>query len=295
MNHTQLFHDRVEGDRAVIESAMKLHRLSDGTVIRMAKFGQGPLVVCPPIIAELNFVYLPQIRHLQHRFTFVIYEPRVSVDERVSVADRAVELASVVDAVGGQAHLLSWSDGGSAAYLFATEHPRKCLSTIFLGLADRYKLPGPLHELTRLIYAGRIDRLVPRFAFRMLLAWFLGGSRAPRRWVFAETGRLRDLRRLVRYSVLPCMLEHVPAEPVEMPALLIGGDRDALVDLRSMARMSAILGPQTRFVSVPGGEHILGYTATEQVNAALDEFLARIAPAQPPPLRSSKLDATPAG
>jgi pimeloyl-ACP methyl ester carboxylesterase len=275
MNHAQLFQDRVEGDRAVLESAMEPHHLPDGQVIRMAMFGEGPIVVCPPTIAELNFVYLPQIRHLQHRFTFVIYEPRVSVHERVSVIDRTLELAAVVDAVGGQAHVLSWSDGGSAAYRFATEYPSKCLSTTFLGLADRYRLPGPLNQLAHLIYSGRVDRLVPQVAIRMLLSWFLGGPRAPRRWIYAETGRLPQLRHLLRFTILPCMVEHAPREPVQMAALLIGGDHDALVNVRSMARMSAILGSRASFVTIPGGEHILGYTAPEQVNAALDEFLTR--------------------
>jgi pimeloyl-ACP methyl ester carboxylesterase len=253
---------------------MESRELPNGTVVRMAIFGQGPVVVCAPTVSELNFVYLPHIQYLRDRFTVVVYEPRTSVHERLSLADRTLELAAVVEAIDGQAHLLSWSDGGSAAYRLATEHPARCLSATFLGLADQYRFPGPLNPLARLIYSGRVDRLVPLIVMRALLSWFLGGPRASRRWLYAETGRIPNLRGLLRYTILPCMIEHAPYRPLQVPSLLIGGDHDALVGVRSMTRMVGILGSPASLVVIPGGEHILGYTSPARVNAALDEFLS---------------------
>ncbi len=276
VNNAQQFARRVEADRNIVESAMESRELPDGTVVRLAIFGQGPVVVCVPTVSELNFVYVPHIQDLCDRFTVVVYEPRTGVDERVSVSDRTLELAAVVEAIDGQAHLLSWSDGGSAAYRFAAEYPHLCLSATFLGLADRYRFPGPLNPLAHLIYSGRVDRLVPLIAMRALLSWFLGGPRASRRWLYAETGRLPNLRQLLRYTILPCMIEHAPCQPVQVPSLLIGGDHDALVGVRSMTRMVGVLGPQASLVIISGGEHILGYTSPARVNAALNEFLSSI-------------------
>lgn len=271
------FGRRVDADRRVLDARMRPRELADGTIVRMAVFGQGPVLVCAPTVAQLGFVYMPHIARLQERFTVVLYEPRVSARERVSVDDRVRELRAVVAASGGRAHLLSWSDGGSAAYRFAAAHPDMCRSLMFLGLPDAYRFPGPLNRLAQLVYAGRVDRLVPGVAVRVLLAWFLGGPRVPRRWLFAETGRLDDVRGLLRFSILPCMVEHRADAAVPVPALVVGGDRDTLVRPRAMRRFADVLGRQASFVLIEGGEHMLGYAAPAKVNDAVEDFLARVA------------------
>src|SRR4051812_7112635 len=82
MKSAQQFAHRVDADRLLVESAMESRQLPDGSVVRMAVFGPGPVVLCAPTLAELTFVYVPHTHHLRDRFTVVVYEPRISVQER---------------------------------------------------------------------------------------------------------------------------------------------------------------------------------------------------------------------
>ncbi|MEV0679353.1 alpha/beta hydrolase [Actinosynnema sp. NPDC050436] len=272
----------VDRDRAVIADATRTATLPDGSTIRLARFGSGPTVVCAPMIAELNFVYLPHVRALSEEFEFVLYEPRISRTTRVGAADRARELLAVVDAVGARAHVLSWSDAGSVAYLAGLRRPEALRSVVFLGLADRYTFPPPLGWLTRALDRWPVQRLFPTVLLRLLLSHFLGGDRLTPRWVFRETGKIPRLADLFKHSVLPCMTDHRPTPGrFTIPSVLIGGDRDTLVTTDQMRRMAALAGEGCDFVLVPGGEHILGYAAPDPVNTALREFYARLGDPHP--------------
>ncbi|UUV35878.1 alpha/beta hydrolase [Amycolatopsis roodepoortensis] len=265
---------RVDHDRAAIDTAMTTQETPDGSTIRIARIGTGPTVVCLPMITELNFVYLPQVQALSDQYEFVIYEPRLSRTHRVSAADRARELRTVIDTVGAEsAHLLAWSDAGSAAYLACRWWPERIRSAVFLGLADHYTFPQPIQMLTHALDRFPIEKAFPPPVLGRLISHYLGGSKIPPRWVYSETRRIPQLRQLFKYSVLPCFRDHQPdSEPFPVPALLIGGDKDALVTPAQMRNMARLLNPDREAVIVPGGEHILGYATPEPVNDAVRDF-----------------------
>lgn len=264
---------------------MRTYRTAAGGEVPIARFGSGPLVVCVPLVPEVEFVYTPQIQHLADRFEVVLYRPNLSRSHRVSVADRQAELESVLDLLGGgPVHLLAWSDGGSVAYRAVRSRPERFRSLALLGLADRYAFPAPVQALTDLLYERPIEWAVPTVAASALLARYLGGPRFSRGWLFREARRIERLPQYLRHSILPLMLEHEPdGSRCPVPSVVIGGDRDALVPVDRMRRMAALLGPDTEFVVVPGGEHMLGYVSPQQVDDALDGFYDRLGAAQPAP------------
>lgn len=268
---------RVSRDRDMLEAAMTTCALPDGSTVRVARFGAGPVVVCAPTVPELGFVYLPHALHLAERFEVVIYEPRMSRTARVTVVDRAAELRAVAQVISDQpVHLLSWSDAGSVIYRAARDEPDAYRTLTFMGLPDRYVFPGPLQAFTRLMYRRNITATVPPAVLAGLLAHFLSGPKMDRRWVFGEARAIDRLVPYFRHSILPCMLEHAPKPgEIDLPTLYLAGDDDTLVTVEQMRRMAAMLGDRTEFVPVTGGEHILGYAAPEQVNAALEDFYDR--------------------
>ena len=278
MSRLAAFTQRVDTDNALIASAMRPLALPDGSTMRVARLGavgKGPVVVCVPTVAELNFVYVPMIRELGDRFEFVLYEPALSFSRRIGVSDRQDEILALIDALGGApVHLMAWSDGGSAAYRLAAQDPERVVSLLLLGLADRYRLPGPLNLLLQGMDRFPLHRVTPTILVRLLLAWFMGGPQVPRRWFLAESRRIRPFVPFVKYSLLPCMTDHAPrANEIGVPTLLVGGDNDALVSVGQLRGMASLLGSHARFVLVPGGEHLLGYASPAPVNRAVREFL----------------------
>lgn len=276
-------HERVQRDRAEMEGAMRSERAADGSEIRIARFGSGEALVCVPSVPEVDFVYMPQIRHLADRYQVIIYEPRLSRTQRVGLDVRQAELSAVMDIVSsGPVHLLAWSDSGSIAYRAVRSRSDRFRSVALLGLPDRYAFPGPVHAFAQLLYRRPIDRTVPAFALSALLARYLGGPRFSRRWVFGEAQRIQRLPQYVRNSILPLMLEHRADDiGVPVPALLVGGDHDALVTVEQMRRMAGLLNAAAEFVVIPRGEHMLGYVSPDEVNDALDHFYASVEAASP--------------
>lgn len=265
---------RVAADRAAIDQEMRTVTGAGDRPIRLARFGSGTPVVCLPMITELNFVYYPHAEALADRHEVVLYEPALSRAGRISVADRARELRAVLDILDEPAHLLAWSDAGSAAYYAGLRWPELLRSVAFLGLADNYVFPQPLQAFAQSLDKWPLDKLLPTAALRLLLSHYLSGPRVPFRWVHAETGKIPQLRALFRHSILPCMLDHRPsaADDFTVPSLFLGGDRDTLVSTRQMKAMARHLGCE--FTLIPGGEHFLGYADPDAVNLALSEFYA---------------------
>ncbi|MFH9425686.1 alpha/beta fold hydrolase [Streptomyces sp. NPDC017529] len=265
---------RVQRDRNMLEGETRSIRLNDGTSVRLARFGHGPLVICVGTVPELGFVYAPHIRALESRYQIVVYEPRMSRSERVSVEDRAEELTAVAESLDeGPAHVLSWSDAGAAAYSACIRRPELFRSAAFLGLADAYFFPGPLNLLAKQLYHRPIERLFPAIVLRLLLSHYLSGRCISPLWVYSETRRIGKLPLYFKHSILPLMLEHDSSQgEVPFPTLMVAGGQDTLVQVRQARAMAHILGPRCEFVLLPEGEHFLGYAAPETVGEALIQF-----------------------
>ena len=259
---------------AIVKSCQEVP-CSDGQTRRILSAGSGPPLLFVPMVAEVNFVWAPQLSEFSQDYRVILFEPLVSRTRTVTLEERAAEIRSVMDTLAiDWAHLVAWSDGGSAAYVFARTWPQRCQSIVLIGLPDRYQFPFPVGQLFFLFRHLPIERLTPAAMIRPFLVRFLSGALARRSFVREHVRRVPRLGAFVKYNLLPCLLDHRPRQgEVDIPALIICGDEDALLTSQQATRMGELL-PQCRGISiVPGGEHFLPYTSPQVVNRLLRGFL----------------------
>jgi pimeloyl-ACP methyl ester carboxylesterase len=271
------FDVRADADQLAIERAMTTVSLGADGAVRVLSVGDGIPIVCMPMVAELNFVYAPQLAAFSDEYRVVAYEPNLSREARVDTVDRAAELCRLLDALQiPAAHVVAWSDVGAPAYQFAKRWPERCRSLSLLGLADRYVFPAPVQLGAVALNRWPLERILPSIAMAAFLGQYLRGDHVKRRWVVRRARKVPQLSRLFKHSVLPNLLDHMPhAEEVNVPSLVLGGDRDVLVTKDQARRMAELLGSST-FECIPGGEHFLGYVNEREVNQALKRFFARV-------------------
>jgi pimeloyl-ACP methyl ester carboxylesterase len=269
---------RVIRDRDAIEKAMHMVRLADGTSLRTLDCGDGDAVVLLPMIAELNFVYAPQIAEFQSDHRVVLYEPCLSADARVGIVDRADEVRALLSALGiSRAHFIVWGDTGSAAYHLAKHHPEVCRSLVFIGLADRYRFPQPYALLLKMLEYLPLERVVPSTVFATLLGRFVGGTQIKPQWIVEEARRVPRLSALFKRSILPNLTEHRPQPgEVTVPSLVIAGDNDRIVSAAQAERMADLLPNAPRAIIKQGGEHFVSYVDDVIVNDAIRRFFATV-------------------
>lgn len=272
-------YSRGNEDQDAIVDAMRPVTLPDGRSLRVLDCGEGEAIVLLPMITELNFVYAPQIAEFQSDHRVVLYEPLLSADTRIGIADRADETRALLSALGiERAHFIVWGDTGAAAYHLAKQHPEICHSLVFIGLADRYRFPQPYGFLLKLLEVVRIERLVTPRVFATLLGRFVGGSQIKPEWIVEKAALVPRLTAVFKRSILPNLTEHRPeAGEVHVPSLLIAGDNDRIVSVAQTERMAGLLPNAGPPLIKRGGEHFVSYVDDGEVNAAIRRFLASVA------------------
>lgn len=271
--------EQVDIDQESITQSMQLVNLEDGSAIKVFDKGKGEPIIFVPTVPELHFVYAPQIEEFSRDHRVILYDPRLSRESFVRVSDRSNEIILLMKALGlNKAHIVAWSDAGSVAYLFAKESPDKCKSAIFLGLADKYVYPEPLHALSRLLLNFPIENSVPSSMIASILAKYLGGTEIKPEWIKHRASAIPQLPRYFKYSILPCMADHQPSTgEVNISCSVICGDNDALVSVLQAQRMAKMLTQAGEAVIIPGGEHLLSYANAKAVNLAMrDYYLAHM-------------------
>jgi pimeloyl-ACP methyl ester carboxylesterase len=271
--------DQADYDQRAIISLMRMVTLKDGSTLRVLDIGEGEPILLLPMIAELNFVYAPQIEEFQDDYRVILYEPRLSAKERVGVADRVREALALLSHLGiDDTHIIVWGDTGAAAYQLAKYFPNRCRSLVFIGLADRYKFPQPYQFLLQLLRYLPIEFLVSPPAFAAILGKFVGGTQVKPEWMVQRTTQVPDITRLFKQSILPNLIEHNPkAGEVNVKSLVIGGDRDRVVSVSQAHRMATLLSNVHSVVILPGGEHFVSYVDAPTVNKVIREFYASLA------------------
>ncbi|WP_331082479.1 alpha/beta hydrolase [Actinophytocola sp.] len=61
---------------------------------------------------------------------------------------------------------------------------------------------------------------------------------------------------------------------IDVPTLVVQGDEDRILPIDATGRRLAALLKDVRFVEIPGGPHNIGWTHSDEVNAALLDFVA---------------------
>ena len=195
-----------------------------------------------------------------------------------------------MDALGlERADIAAHSHGGAVALMFAARHPDRVRRLIlfapanpFCGLGDR--LLHFYNTRVGLIFAKMIPFLPLRWKAIALermygdrrrvpgdaLAGYVDGLRIP--------GTIDHVMQIVaRWQIDMSTLRAHLGTMLEVPTLLIWGDRDRAVGLNSAAELRRAL-PGAELVTLPGVGHIAFEEVPEMVNATVARWIQRTAP-----------------
>lgn len=182
-----------------------------------------------------------------------------------SIRAHAEYVAALMDSLGlTRAHVVGFSMGGGVALHLAERWPERVASVVLLSAigAQEYELLGDYylnHAIHRLQQAGLwlLLNAVPHFG-----AWDDGMLSIEYARNFSDTDQ-RPLRAIMSRW--------------QGPALVVQGDRDALVD-PAVARESHRLMPQSELVMFtgPGADHFLTFQRPDTVVAVLAPFFDRV-------------------
>jgi pimeloyl-ACP methyl ester carboxylesterase len=203
---------------------------------------------------------------------------RVPVDELPSLEERMEDLLAVLDAVGSErAALVSHSEGGNLAVLFAATHPQRTSALVTLGMFAKRQwspdypwAPKPDERAAEIEAMERdwgvdsgVAKLAPSAArdrgFARRLATYFRRSASPGAAVaLMRTNTQIDIR-----HVLPT---------VQAPTLVVHrtGDLDSKIE---EGRWIATQIPGARFVELPGEDHMPWVGDQDSILDAVEEFL----------------------
>jgi len=178
----------------------------------------------------------------------------------LSIEAQARMLASFLDTLGvGRAHVVGWSYGGGAAAWLAAHDPERIASLTLMGSIGTQEHEGSgNYYFEQFKYAVGVAslgamELIPHFGA-------LGSARTRTLWL--ATFRDTDLRRLAD------ALSHIRA-----PTMVLHGNRDVLVPLRSAEAVSHLV-PTDQLVVIDAN-HFIPFTDAPGAGRILGEFFAR--------------------
>ena len=230
----------------------------------------------------------------RHSTVYALDLPNMGGSNRVpglnaSLAATADRLAAIMDALGiERADLAAHSHGGAVALMFAALHPNRVRRLILFAPANPFcdlgdRLLGFYNTRIGLWFAKMIPFLPLRWKAIALermygdrrrvpadaLAGYVDGLEVP--------GTIDHVMQIVaRWRIdMAALRAHLDAL-LEVPTLLIWGDRDRAVGLGSAAELRRAL-PGAELVTLPGVGHIAFEEVPEMVNATVARWMQRTA------------------
>ena len=280
----------------------------DGAILAWSAEGAGPLALlaCNGIGVS-TFFWRRLSRHFAELgpFSFVIWDyrghgrsPVPANPESMTVAGCAEDLWTIADAAGfSRAALLGHSMGTQVILEAYRQRPERTLALVpMLGAAGnvfRSFLGGKAVEpaIRMLVEVGAANALLAQYALR-------AGVRLPGVWqglralgvvhpdlcpreefepYFAHLAQL-DLRGY--FALARDLLSHDASdllERVEVPTLVVAGERDLFTPLRRSREMAARI-PEAELLVLREGSHAALVEQPELVALTLEKFLARLLP-----------------
>ncbi|WP_241654542.1 alpha/beta fold hydrolase [Granulicella sibirica] len=264
----------------------------DGVRVHFGKAGSGPaLVLVHGLVGSVGNWRRNIVELAEDATVYAVDLTNMGRSERVkgldaSLAATADRLAAFMEALGlDKADISGHSHGGAVAMMFAARHPERVRSLILFAPANPFCDFG--HFLVR-FYQTRtgkaLARMVPylpkqlhALSLRRMygdplrvtdgsLEGYTDGLRVP--------GTMEHILRIVGSWFEDMRLLQGELERIAMtPTLLVWGDRDRAVGLRSAEFLQEIL-QRSRLVVVPGAGHIPFEEMPEECNRAVHGWLS---------------------
>jgi 3-oxoadipate enol-lactonase/4-carboxymuconolactone decarboxylase len=245
-----------------------------------------PVVVFSNSIGTTMEMWDHQVRALCDRFRCLRYDTRGHgrssvVDDPVSIETLADDLAGLLDALGiASAHVVGLSLGGMTAQAFALRHSARVESLVLMATSAHLPTQESWDARAQAVREGGMAAIVEMVMPR----WFTPETTAQR------PDRVRFLRErflalepegyAVCCGAIGRMDLRGSISAIEKPTLVIAGAGDPATPVAMSEQIkSRIAGAE--LVVVPEAAHQISVEQPEAVNALLEEFLTRVAGAQP--------------
>jgi pimeloyl-ACP methyl ester carboxylesterase len=270
------------------------HRIPVGSVdLPVIDIGAGEPLVFVPILEHLEFVYARQVRFFSQSRRVILYRRREDRRRFVSLAERAEELLTVLDALGLQkVDLVGHGDAAMVLFEFALRHPERCRSLTIIAQAADYEIaPHPfiwlLHELFLRLPA---EHVLPSWFLRRIVINYIMSSREsdaqnadfpaqlPRHLIEEQFHKIALWPAVYKFSVLPIIHSfdiRSRLNGLTMPILLINRADDRLSPETKTRWLAANIPNCTGYYVLPGKERFFMYAQADAVNSIMEKFLAR--------------------
>jgi pimeloyl-ACP methyl ester carboxylesterase len=271
--------------------------LGDGTALRYYVVGRGPAVLLANGLAAPREVWRDLVAQLSDRYRFLFWHyrglDRDSADPHVDagVTAHAADACAILDAEGvARAAVIGWAMGVQVALELFDCAPGRVASLVLINGGARPAwakgdAQGPKGKL--IAQALRVAAKAPR----LLDALARNGLRAPEAFTWARrlglvgeqidadafaqiSGGLLQLdipayidalQRLARHDSTPLL------HCVDVPTLVIGGDRDPFTTRASLERLAReIRGAE--YLMLPGATHYALLDHAERINLRIEKF-----------------------
>jgi pimeloyl-ACP methyl ester carboxylesterase len=264
-------------------------------------FGNGPAVLFINGLGASWHVFSNQIAHLSDRYRCLVWDYRGLFQDRdtpgssgfVSIADHARDALAILEHEGiERAAVIGWSVGVQVALkLFADVPSKVALLLLVAGGARASWGHSPDAGPIRRMYSGVFDWMAK--APGLLQPFVYTGSRSPETFTWARRIGLvgagidpelfaevaRNFGRIDLRAALGTLhemderdLTHV-LSAVDVPALVIGGDRDPFTSRAALERLVHNI-PGAEYLLLPGATHYLLLDHAQHVNLRIDKFFA---------------------
>lgn len=241
--------------------------------------GDGPAVVLSHGYLMDHTMFDPQVAALAPEFRVVTWDERgfgeTSAAGPFSYWDSARDVLGLLDHLGlSQAVLGGMSQGGFLSLRAALLAPERVRALVLIdtqagtedpAVAPSYEQmediwlaqgPGPVQDVVASIILGPIDAQ----------PWFAKWAQLDR------AGRTHSFRCLMDRDDITGRLAEV-----RCPALILHGTADAAIPMAKAEVLRDGLGGPTELVTVAGGSHASNLSHPDQVNAAMLDFLRKLA------------------
>ncbi len=253
------------------------------TYLEAEVVGQGPAIILSPGLAGLRSFWSAQVPALSAHYRVVTYDHRGCGRSKrdvveVSVESMAADLLAVLDALDiERATLLGHSTGGAIGQYLAAHHPDR-----LTGLVLSCSWPASNPYFARLLdFRKRVLEVMGTADYGLIGSFFLYPPRhlaehpellAPKAIdhpeLFAQTSR-RRIEAILRFD------SRTYLSRVRVPTLIIGAADDMLTPPFFAHELAQLIkGSELTLLSYGG--HSCPVTATEEYNARLLHFLARL-------------------
>lgn len=269
-----------KSDKEFLDINMKEVQLINGIKIKIfiTRNVNKQTILFVPMIKEVDIVYVPLIKYFQNDYCTILYEPNLSTENKISIADRAEEIINILDTFNIlECNIIAWSDTCSTAYYLGKNYPNRCLSISFVGIADRYTLPQPFQFLITALSKYPLEKIFPSYIAAYFISKCLGGNHISYKWIYDKAKNIPNFTKLLKFSVIPQLIEHSPVkDEMKVSSKIICGDRDFLADLNRSNKMLELLPNNYGIDIIKNAEHFFVYINHEEVAFSIKRFFNQI-------------------